>query len=138
MKKTIIIIFLNLLPIFTSLCQTIPLEIERYELSTDICWFESKLSSNAKRMYDEIISEFDISIETFEIFYNDSYVEFMNQIKNESFTYVTYLTHGSNVSKTVTFDYKYKDSIDKKISIIYLKNDGDFYDKIIVYLIDFR
>jgi uncharacterized protein YkvS len=136
MKKIISTLLLLIVFYFPVFSQQFGIPLLSYTLDKNFDYFEQNLSSNAKKMFDELKTEYVDDINDFEIVPINSLVEFSNYLRGKSFIYVSKLRNNSNITKTEIFDKTIDlEYIEKKLSVIYLKNEDSKYDRLLLYIV---
>lgn len=135
MKKLITLLCLHFLVLFNLYSQSEGIPLNMVSLGDDIESFELKLTPSAKKMYDEVISEYLGDIKSYEIEIYDSFYDFTVGLRPRKYLYVSKVKHKDYPEKMEIFEkfdiskIKYK-----KITLFYFKNESEKYDRLEFFL----
>jgi hypothetical protein len=136
MKKIIVSLLLLIVFYYPVFSQQFGIPLQRYTFDGNLESFEQTLSSNAKKMFNELRIEYIDNLNGFEVVPVSSLVKFTNDLSGKSFYYVSKVRYNTDITKTEVVDKtKNLNYLKKELSVVYLKNEESKYDKLLFYIV---
>ena len=137
MKKFIVSLLLITFyfPVFS---QGVGIPLRTFKLNNGIDLLKNSFSPSASEMYGELESEFIGDINEYEIIKIESFLDFLDWIKNKNYISVVKRRYNSPISETSVGINPIKSNGEtKKIAIIYWKNEKENFDEMVCFLVNY-
>lgn len=122
-------------PVFS---QKTAIPLRTFVSNNGIELLKKEFSSNASQMYDELVTDYIGNVNEYEIVKVDSFIDFLDWVESENYVSVVKTTYSQSVSEDIVgMNSPNSTKGNKKIAIIYLKNQSENFDKLICYLINY-
>lgn len=138
MKKFIVSLLLLVTFYFPVFSQGVGIPLRTFKLNNGIDLLKNSFSPSASEMYGELESEFIGDINEYEIIKIESFLDFLDWIKNKNYISVVKRRYNSPISETSVGINPIKSSGEtKKIAIIYWKNEKENFDEMVCFLVNY-
>jgi hypothetical protein len=138
MKKFIVSLLLLITFYFPVFSQGVGIPLRTFKLNNGIDLLKNSFSPSASEMYGELESEFIGDINEYEIIKIESFLDFLDWIKNKNYIYVVKRRYNSPISETSVGINPIKSNEEtKKIAIIYWKNEKENFDEMVCFLVNY-
>lgn len=138
MKKFIVSLLLLITFYFPVFSQGVGIPLRTFKLNNGIDLLKNSFSPSASEMYGELESEFIGDINEYEIIKIESFLDFLDWIKNKNYISVVKRRYNSPISETsVEINPIKSNGETKKIAIIYWKNEKENFDEMVCFLVNY-
>lgn len=138
MKKIILSLLLLITFYFSVFSQGVGIPLRTFKLNNGINLLKDSFSSSAFEMYGELESEFIGDINEYEIIKVESFIDFLDWVKNENYISVVKRRYNSPLSETSVGTNPIKSKGEtKKIAIIYWKNEKENFDEMVCFIVNY-
>jgi hypothetical protein len=138
MKKIVVSLLLLIVFYFPVFSQETAIPLRTYKLNNGIDLLKKEFSPEANQMYNELVSEYIGNINDYEIIKIYSFIDFLDWVETQNYTSIVKSKYNNSISKDIVGkNYLNTENGTKKISILYLKNEVENFDKLICYLINY-
>lgn len=138
MKKFIVSLVLLITFYFPVFSQGVGIPLRTFKLNNGIDLLKNSFSPSASEMYGELESEFIGDINEYEIIKIESFIDFLDWIKNKNYISVVKRRYNSPISETSVGVNPIKSNGEtKKIAIIYWKNEKENFDEMVCFLVNY-
>jgi len=138
MKKFIVSLFLLITFYFPVFSQGVGIPLRTFKLNNGIDLLKNSFSPSASEMYGELESEFIGDINDYEIIKIESFLNFLDWVKNENYISVVKRRYNTTMSETSVGINPIKSNGEtKKIAIIYWKNEKENFDEMVCFLVNY-
>jgi hypothetical protein len=138
MKKIIVSLLLLVTFCFPVFSQKTAIPLRTFVSNNGIELLKKEFSSNASQMYEELLTDYIGNVDEYEIIKVESFIDFLDWVESENYISVVKTRYTQPVSEDkVGMNNPNPHKGNKKIAIIYLKNQSESFDKLICYLINY-
>lgn len=138
MKKFIVSLLLLIIFYFPVFSQGVGIPLRTFKLNNGINLLKDSFSSSAFEMYGELESEFIGDINEYEIIKVESFIDFLDWVKNKNYISVVKRRYNSPLSETSVETNPIKSKGEtKKIAIIYWKNEKENFDEMVCFIVNY-
>lgn len=138
MKKFIVSLFLLITFYFPVFSQGVGIPLRTFKLNNGIDLLKNSFSPSASEMYGELESEFIGDINDYEIIKIESFLDFLDWVKNKNYISVVKRRYNTTMSETSVGINPIKSKTEnKKIAIIYWKNETENFDEMVCFLVNY-
>lgn len=138
MKKFIVFLLLLITFHFPVFSQGVGIPLRTFKLNNGIDLLKNSFSPSASEMYDELESEFIGDINEYEIIKVESFIDFLDWVKNENYISVVKRRYNTPISETSVGVNQIKSKVkNKKIAIIYWKNEKENFNEMVCFLVNY-
>ena len=138
MKKFILSLLLLITLHFSVFSQGVGIPLRTFKLNNGIDLLKNSFSPSASEMYGELESEFIGDINEYEIIKIESFMDFLDWVKNENYISVVKRRNNTIISETSVGVNPIKSKAgNKKIALIYWKNEKENFDEMVCFLVNY-
>ena len=138
MKKFIVSLLLLITFYFPVFSQGVGIPLRTFKLNNGIDLLKNSFSPSASEMYGELESEFIGDINDYEIIKIESFLDFLDWVKNKNYISVVKRRYNTTMSETSVGINPIKSKTEnKKIAIIYWKNETENFDEMVCFLVNY-